>query len=555
MEGKVMKRKMFLLVILLSVFVTGILCAPAVAGPKKADKPLAPTVLRISMYAADKGTLDPHFAATDMDRAVVDMVFNGLVRYKPGRAPSIEPDLAESIPEPAIVDGRQVWTFKLRKGVMFHPGPKTKAYELTADDVVYSLEKSADPKRSAYAGEYTGMVFEKIDKYTVKITLKTPISSILFLPKISDYAGGFIVSKKAIEVMGDKAFKSNPVGTGPFTFKSYTPGKKVRLIANERYFRGRPALDIVEFMFVPEISNREARLKSGELDAIYGLREDRWIEKMRQEGIIVDVFGVGDVTTAFFNASVEPLNDMRVRKAIAYALDRDEFLARFDSESVGANIYSPVPSQLLPGGLSEKEAKTLGLDFGVNLEKSKKLLAEAGYIDGFSLEVVTSEVDFYRMVYEIMKEQLSKVGIDIKIKVVDHPTMHRLIRQNINPIVIYVAWRPNADVYLTRFFHSDSIVVTGAKPDTNFSHYDKINKLIEAARFETHPGKQIELWKQAQIKILSDMVAYPLFYRNQAYARRAYVDYGHKLINSMAYYPQITEKTRIKSKKTEVRSQ
>ena len=114
-----------------------------------------------------------------------------------------------------------------------------------------------------------------------------------------------------------------------------------------------------------------------------------------------------------------------------------------------------------------------------------------------------------------------------------------------NPIVVYNAWRPNADVFLTRFFHSDSIVVTGAKPDTNFSHYDKIDDLIEAARLETDPGRQIELWKQAQIKILADMAAYPLHYYNMVHARRNYIEYGHEVVSTMALYPQITEKTRI----------
>ncbi|MBE9547346.1 MAG: hypothetical protein IMF10_07620, partial [Proteobacteria bacterium] len=202
MEGKVIKRKKILLAILLSVFVAGILCAPAKAGE-------SPAVLRMALDAARPGTLDPHFAAATQTRIMADMIFNGLLRYKPGRAPLIEPDLAETIPEPKIVDGKQVWTFKLRKGVMFHPGPRTKAYELTTDDVVYSLRKSADPKRSAYSGEYTGMTFEKVDDYTVRIVLEKPLSSFLFFPKVSDYAGGFIISKKAIEAMGDEAFKSH----------------------------------------------------------------------------------------------------------------------------------------------------------------------------------------------------------------------------------------------------------------------------------------------------------------------------------------------------------
>jgi peptide/nickel transport system substrate-binding protein len=123
--------------------------------------------------------------------------------------------------------------------------------------------------------------------------------------------------------------------------------------------------------------------------------------------------------------------------------------------------------------------------------------------------------------------------------------MHSLIREDVNPIVIYVAWRPNADVYLTRFYHSDSIVVTGAKPDTNFSHYDQIDDLIEGARGELDPEAQIEMWKDAQIKILEDMVAYPLQYQNQVTARHDYVDFGHELKSVLALYAQFTENTTI----------
>ena len=89
--------------------------------------------------------------------------------------------------------------------------------------------------------------------------------------------------------------------------------------------------------------------------------------------------------------------------------------------------------------------------------------------------------------------------------------MHEQIREDVNPIVIYVAFRPNADVYLTQFFHSDSIVVTGATPNANFSHYDAIDDLIEQARAETDPAAQEELWKQANIQILTDMAAIPLY--------------------------------------------
>jgi peptide/nickel transport system substrate-binding protein len=109
-----------------------------------------------------------------------------------------------------------------------------------------------------------------------------------------------------------------------------------------------------------------------------------------------------------------------------------------------------------------------------------------------------------------------------------------------------VAWRPNADAYLSRFFHSDAIILTGARPDTNFSSYDKVDRLIEAARLEIDPERQIQLWVQAQIRILDDMAAFPIMYSKQCYARRTIVDYGHSLVSTMALYPQFTENTRLK---------
>ncbi len=501
-------------------------------------------VLRLGLAAASPGTFDPHFAAMTQDRVVADMIFNGLVRYKPGNAPLIEPDLAERFPESEIINGKQVWTVKLRKGVMFHRSPMTKPYELTADDVVYSFQKASDPKRSAYAGEYSGMAFKKMDTYTVRIILEKPLSSILFLPKIANYAGGFIVSKKAVEVMGDELFRTHPVGTGPFEFGGYISETNIRLEAHEQYFRGRPLLDGVDVLYIPDLSEREQGLMTGELDVIRGSIETGWTKSWKKKGFIVDVHGVGQSLIIYFNMTKKPLNDLRIRRAIAWALDRDEFLSSV-GEGVGENMYSIVLPQFLPGGLTKDEVEALGMDYTLDLEKARKLLAEAGYPEGFSMEVVTSEMEAYRKTYKSMGEQLGRIGIDIKIKIVDHSTMHKKIRQDVNPIVIYGAWRPNADVFLTRFFHSDSIVVTGVKPDTNFSHYDKIDGLIEAARLETDPGRQIELWKQAQIKILADMAAYPLHYINMVHPRRNYIEYGHEVAATMALYPQITEKTRI----------
>ena len=527
------------------IVATALVTISAFGGLASAQENGEGQVLRYGLEAQDLGTLDPHNASSTNDRTVVDMVFNGLVRYQPGNSTEIEPDLAEAMPEPELVDGQQVWAFDLKQGVMCQPGPETESYELTADDVVYSLERAANEELSAYSGEYAGMTVEKTGDYSVEVTMEQPISEALFLPKIADYAGGFIVCSQAVEAMGEEAFRTHPVGTGPFMFEDYTPQNAITLTAFDDYFRGAPELAGVDLRFMPDITSRELALQAGDLDVSAGLNEAQWVERIdAEEGLAVDVFGVGEVAFVNFNVTEPPLDNLQVRQAIAYAINRDDHLALF-GEPVAEKVYSVVPDQFLPGGLSREEAEERGVLYEYDPERARELLAEAGYADGFRLELITSESEAYRKNYEVLQAELADVGIEIELNVVDHATMHEQIRQDVNPLVIYVAWRPNADAYLTRFFDSASIVVTGENPDTNFSHYDEIDELIEQARFETDSDSQVELWKRANTQILEEAVAYPILFVNQVYARREAVDYGHELVSSLALYPQITEETTI----------
>ena len=206
-----------------------VLAVATVAQPAHAAK----TVLNVGMAAIDAGRLDPHLSATTPDKALFDWMFNGLVRMKQGTMnpdPALmEGDLAESWK--SSEDGKQ-WTFNLRKGVQCHHGYG----EFTADDVVYSLARAGDPKRSAFSSDFKD--FEKVeavDKYTVKITLKNPVPSLLGL--LINYQGGNMVCKKAAEEMGEN-FAQKPIGTGPFMFSEYKSKESVTLVANPQYFRG-----------------------------------------------------------------------------------------------------------------------------------------------------------------------------------------------------------------------------------------------------------------------------------------------------------------------------
>jgi peptide/nickel transport system substrate-binding protein len=528
-------------------------CAPvnpaAVAGEGSTTAGLSQPggILRIGQAAADLGTLDPDYVSGTQDRALVDMVFNGLLRYTPGDATTFQPDLATSLPTPATnADGKQVWQFSLRKGVTCQPSDAAPAYELTSEDVTYSFAKAADKTTSAYASDYAGMTFGNTDPYTFTITLDKPQSAALFYPRVANYAGGYILCRKAAEKLGPDGLKTHPVGTGPFRFHDYFPGEKVDLVANEAYFRGRPQLDGIEYRYMADLSSRELALRSGQLDVIYGQADDNWIDQVSSApDVKVDVFGVGEVSTIYFNLTKPPFDNLSVRQAVASALNRDEFLALYGKRAA-QKVFSPVPEAFMAGGLSEQELSAQSLNLPYDPDRAKKLLADTGLANGFEFSVVSSEMPAYRVIYESMQAQLARIGIKMNINVVDHATMHDQIRKDVNPLVVYIAFRPTADVYLTQFFHSDSIVVTGKNPNTNFGHYSSSDEQIDSARNESDATKQVALWKQAQVQALQDVVTYPIQYTNQVYARTTAVHYGHDLTSVIQLYPGIDELTTLR---------
>ncbi|MDY6793169.1 MAG: ABC transporter substrate-binding protein [Thermodesulfobacteriota bacterium] len=546
-----MKKRLFAIVFI-SVLALFFASATGLLAAKLAKK----QVLTIAFDAGDTKSLDPHRAATTVDRSTVDTIFNGLVRYPPGDQVKPEPDIAKSW---KVSKDKKVWTFKLRKNVFFHPFPgHPDGYKLTSEDVVYSLKRAADSKHSAYAGEYKGVSISAPDAYTVVITLDNPISETLFLAKFASYAGGFIVSKKVLEAKGDEWFKIHPVGTGPFMFKSYAPREKTVLVRNPKYFRGAPVLEKLVIRYMPSVSSRELGLRTGELDIIEGQNEEKWVGKISQlPEVKVQAFGPCETQMVHLNMTKKPFDNLKVRQAVAYAISRGE-VAAFMGSSLAVPIYSSAMAPPAAGALTKKEAKKAGVLFEGNTKKAKSLLAEAGFPNGFKAEVIISELaTSYRKPMVGIQAQLKKAGIDITLKVVDHSSFHSLIRDDASPMVLYACWRPNADVFLTRFYHSDSVVVSGKKPDTNFSHYgtvdangdgkvDSINGLIEKARLELNAKKQSAMWRKAQIQLLKHAAVVPIIRLMYAFPMKSYVDLGHPLVFSWSTYsPQITEKTKI----------
>lgn len=521
-----MNRKLFAIVMPL-IFASSI----SVTSPVNAQADERP-IIRVSSGAPDVLTLDPHRATSTGDLGMVAEIYSGLVRFAPGSSDlnSLEPDLAERW---EASDDSKVWTFHLRKGVKFHGDWG----ELTSEDVVYSLQRAADPKSSSFAAAFSGVdKFEPVDPHTVRVTLKYADPG--FLGHVSNYHGGFIVSKKAAEKYGPQ-FGSNPVGTGPFAFGERVTQQYVKLVANDDYFRGKPKLAGITYRMMPSDSERELAFTAGELDLIYGKRDQRWVERAKGRGMTIDIFRPGEFHSLFLNASMSPLDMVKVRRAVAESVSVDELV-----QFVGADV-STKGCSVIPPGYQGEDCSTGGA-YQYNPENARKLLAEAGFANGITVKSISSNLSGLQSIMQVLQAQLGKTGIKLDMQVVDHSTYQAQSRQNLSGMVLYGAARfPNANAWFTEFYDSASVINTPTAM-SNFSHCSVADDEIRAARAEADPARQADLWKTAQQKIHDDVCAVPLLERLQVWARGKRVNYGYDLKGSMNLAPPITEQTSLK---------
>ena len=505
--------------------------AAVLAGTAYAHLPAfaAKTEQTLGAAAADIGNLDPHYAASTTDRTLVAWIYGGLVRFAPGTTDpaQIKPDLAESW---EVSPDNLVWTFKLRQGVQWQHGYG----EVTAEDVVFSLQKAADPARSAFATDYAAFdKIEAVDPYTVRITLKNLIPNVL--GPLANYAGGFIISKKAYEERGEE-FSRKPVGFGPFKLDSIEAGVAVHFSAHEAYFRGAPKLTKVTYRFLNAAAARDLAFVADEVDAAMGLTDPRWLERtLAIPGATVDIFDPAELTVLHINITKEPFDDIRVRQALAHAMDPSR-IAQYRGPEFTRVGKSVIPSNNL--GYTEDN----GL-LTYDPEKAKALLTEAGFPDGLTVKMISSQLPSYESSNQILQAGLEESGITLELEPVEHATWHQLIRKDLSPLVTYGAARfPVADVYLTQFFHSNSIIGTPTAM-TNFSHCDVADEQIEAARVETDPQKQLELWQEAQRLIIEAVCGIPMTETAQVWVRNEKLNWGFDLKGSMSLGPLLTELT------------
>jgi len=494
-------------------------------------------VLNIALNG-EANKLDPHFASPVTEVSVVQSMFNGLVRFPTGTVnfDEIEGDLAEKWE--TNEDATQ-WTFYLQKGVQWHKGYG----ELTSEDVKWSFERVMDEKTgSPWKGDYKNVVsIEAPDPYKIVFKLNEPDAS--FLLKVLNYHGGMIVNKKAIEDAGDQ-YMTSPVGTGPFMFEEYKAKDRAVLVKNPDYFRGEPKLDKLVFKIMTDPTAVEIALDKGEIQLAAGLNDQLWIDQKKQnENLILEYTSPPLLWGIYLNTSKPPLDDIRVRQAIAHAIDIEPLINDVLGKDAAKIPASPVPT----GYFGRSEVGHYEFD----PDKAKELLKEAGYENGLTLpkqyiSTLASYLD--KMLY--IQDQLRNVGIEMPLEQVDHSTYHENARNDLNNVILYGYVRsPHADSTLTQFFYGPSTVGKSTAV-TNYSHYENIDDLIEQGRVELDLEKAKDIYKTAQEQIKKDYVFVPIAESETVLVRRKEVELGYnsnQIEGTMIYFYYVDENTDIKN--------
>lgn len=473
----------------------------------------------------DARSLDPHITTASSDIPVLPHVYEGLLRLNDNRS-------SGKAPLPALAerwessDNNRSWTFFLRRGVLWHGNHG----EFSSADAKFSIDRVMDPKTGSPFRQNYSLVEEVSTDgpHILRIRLSGPDPELPAL--LVNYQTGYIVCRKALESGIDPA--RQPIGTGPFAFTALRPRESMSLARNEQYWGGAPTVRTIVFHFMAEAATRELSLRTGDVMGIDIEARQDIVDRLRRRGTVVDVSQSGSPYWLQINITKKPFDDLRVRQALAHATNRDEMIA-FSGADLTSAEFSAVPAGY--SGFTDQVER-----HAYDVERARALLAEAGHPNGFTTEAVVSNSVLYLPYMNIMREQWRKAGITVNFRVVDHPTFHRLIRQDASPLVIYAARRypGTALSYLEQFYAGDASI---GKPTaiTNFARYgengDGIDEFLARARVSGSLAERNELLAEAQRKISRDVPVIPLFSKKTPIARLPKLDLGSPM-GDLPYY-------------------
>lgn len=496
--------------------------------------PAAAADLSIGM-AFDVSSMDPYYHNVGPSTNVSMHIYDLLVA--PDREKGkLKPGLAESWK--AIDD--LTWEFKLRKGVKFHDGS-----EFTAEDVAYSFDRPATIVNSPGSFTiYTKQVIEKtiVDKYTIRFKTAAP-----FAMMINDVSNIFIVSKKAAAGLTTDDFNAGKgvIGTGPYKFVRWQRGDRIELARNDNYWGGKPAWDKVTLRMMTTPSARVAALLAGDVQVIEGVPpadigkmktndEVRVFSTVSNRVIFLQVDEGRDKSPFVTDKTGKPLDknplkDPRVRLAISKAINRPAIV---DKVMEGNAIAT---GQFLPEGYYATLPNLKPETF--DAAAAKKLLADAGYPDGFGLTIHGPNNRYVNdeKIIQTIAQMLSRIGIIAKVEALPSAVFFsRMSKQDFSMMMF--GWGGGVG-HVSTYLKS---MLTTYNGDTgmgagNYGRYSnpRVDGLVDQAYATIDPVRQEKLWLQASEIALGELGLIPLHHQVNVWATR----------KGLSYFPRTDERT------------
>ncbi len=466
------------------------------------EKPVYGGVMRVAIQG-DPPSLDMHQEGTFLVMIPFGNVYNTLIKFHPHRHNDIVGDLAESWE--SSEDGL-THTFKLQKGVKFHDGSDFTSADAKAswDKIINPPKGSVSTRRKIYQ-----MVdsIEAPDPHTVVFKLKYPAAS--FIPLMA-LPYNFIYSKAKLDE-DPNWYKKNAMGTGPFMLKDIRRGSFIEMERNPNYWKkGMPYLDGIKYFMIKDTSARAKSVRTGRTDVELRGFPPAEVEAMKKH--------MGDkLTVAYprinlqwgvaFNVTQKPFDDARVRKALSLAIDRydmSKVLDPLSGLSIVGGVMHPDSKFALP--MEElKKYPGFGEDHEANIAEAKRLLAEAGYPDGFKTVLSNRSIKLPYIDFGVyLTTAWKKIGVEAEHKLKESATWRSDNRAHNFVLNVDPMGNPSRDPdAMLQTFISDGTGNDGLISDP------EIDKLFEQQKVELNEEKRIELVRQAQRIILDKMYWMP----------------------------------------------
>ncbi len=479
-----MKKKLSLLLALCLLAVPLTACQSNDPGTSQSDSDTAQSDSDTLVIAttADVASLDPSRMAASAETYASSCVYDTLT-WLPLSAEEPLMRIAESY---TVSEDGLSYTFTLRDDVLFHDGSA-----LTVDDVLYSIELfRSSAALASYSYSIAGC--EAPDDSTVVVTLSAPDPAFF-----ENFNNCFILSKAAHEAAGGD-FGTQPVGSGPYQVVSHNPGDRLVLSAFPDYYRGEASIKNCEIKVIPDTFTIATALETGEVDYSVAVSFDH-IETLEQSGKVTCVVEDGTgVTFAWLNHTIAPYDDVLVRKAISYAIDK-QMCNDVIYDGRATVLTTPLPSVAVEGPEGVE-------GYSYDPEKARELLAEAGYPNGEGLRPLTIQTYEAAADYaEVIQANLTEIGITSEIEIAEiNAFISDAFAGNVDLFVLDVGLGSNPASWMSMF-------TTGGQ--MNFAHYSntRVDELYAEAVANPDRDQRQELYSEIfRIVIDEDAAMIPI---------------------------------------------